>query len=91
MELRARAMAWAARRRAQGDGPAALAQALGVSTTTVRRWSQARSAVAPVALRRVEVIEEAPAERTLTLVAPTGMRIEGLTVATAIAILRGLA
>lgn len=83
-------MTWTMRRRAKGDGPRELAQALGVPTTILRRWSQSRSTVAPVPLRRVEVIDEETAEWTLTLVAPTGMRIEGLTVAAAIAILRGL-
>jgi len=41
-------------------------------------------------LRRVEVAEAAPVERTVTLVSPTGIRIEGVTIAEVIVILRGL-
>jgi hypothetical protein len=36
-------------------------------------------------------MEAAPTERTVTLVSPTGIRIEGVTIAEVIAILRGLA
>lgn len=46
----------------------------------------------PVLLRRMEVTDAAPAERTFALaVSPSGLRIEGLTIADVIAILRGLA
>jgi hypothetical protein len=41
-------------------------------------------------LRRVELAEAAPVERTVTLVSPTGIRIEDVTITDVIAILRAL-
>jgi hypothetical protein len=43
-----------------------------------------------VALRPVAVLD-APARSPLTVVAPSGLRVEGVTLADVIAILRGLA
>lgn len=40
-------------------------------------------------LRRVEVAEAVSAERTVTLVSPTGIRVEGVTISEVITILRG--
>jgi len=42
-------------------------------------------------LRRVEIAELARPERTVTLVSPTGVRVEGVTISDVIEILRGLA
>ena len=89
--LRARVIAWAAARRTHGAGWRALARELGVSAGTLKHWLAPR--VEPthaVALRPVAVTDE-PARQPLTLVAPSGLRIEGATIADVIAILRGLA
>ncbi len=66
-----------------------MASQIGVPAKTLRRWWSPPNGE-PIALRRVEVTEFAEPARTITLVAPTGVRIEGVTVADAIAILRGL-
>src|ERR1043165_2312182 len=90
LALRARVTAWVAKRRERGDGWSELVRKTGVSMLTLQRWSTPRSN-RPVRLRRVEVAEPAQVERTIVLVSPTGLRIEGLTTADVIAILRGLA
>ncbi len=90
LELRAQVTAWVAKHRKRGDSWSELVRKTGVSMLTLQRWSSS-SAHGTVMLRRVEVAEAAPAERTVTLVSPTGIRIEGVTIAEVIAILRGLA
>ena len=87
--LRGRIVEWVRQRRDRGDWWCDLSRELGVHATTLKRWA-APPAEAVVAMRPVQVIETPPAE-TVTLVSPTGLRIEGVTLAGAIAILRGLA
>lgn len=93
LELRARVTAWVAKRRDHGDGWVELVHKLGVSTLTLQRWSSSPPSrpSREVMLRCVEVAEPAPVQRTIVLVSPTGLRIEGLTIADVIEILRGLA
>jgi hypothetical protein len=64
-----------------------LEREIGIPAETLKRWSMPRAASS--ALRPVEVID-APPTGTVTLVSPTGLRIEGVAVVDAIAILRGL-
>ena len=90
VELRTQVTAWVAKHRKRGDSWSELARKTGVSMLALQRWSLSPARRA-VMLRRVEVAEAAPAERTVTLVSPTGIRIEGVTIADVIAILRGLA
>jgi hypothetical protein len=88
--LRARVVAWVAAQRARGIGWPELARALGVPAPTLEHWTTSRPAQGHgVALRRVDVIDEPP-RRTVTVVSPSGLRIEGVTIADVIAILRGL-
>lgn len=88
--LRERVIAWTAARRTRGAGWRELARALGVPAGTLQRWLAPRSGSAhPVALRPVAVTDE-PARPPLTLVAPSGLRLEGVTLADVIAILRAL-
>jgi hypothetical protein len=87
-KLRARISAWVATRRAKGAWWCDVARPLGVSAPTLKRWAEA-APTTPIALRPVDVIDLPPAG-TVTLVSPTGLRIEGVAVADAIAILRGL-
>jgi hypothetical protein len=93
LELRARATAWVAKRRECGDGWGELVDKLGVPASTLQRWTSGPSSRA-VMLRRVEIAAlapaPAPAERTVTLVSPTGVRVEGVTISDVIEILRGL-
>ena len=78
-----------ATRRKGGDSWSELERKMGVSTLTLQRWSSS-SASRAVMLRRVEVVAAAPVERTVTLVSPTGIRIDGVTITDVIAILRAL-
>jgi transposase-like protein len=89
--LRERIVAWIATRRAHGDEWRELARALGMPAQTLTRWA-ARDVghERSVVLRPVAVIDEL-ASRTVTVVAPSGLRVEGVTIADAIAILRSLA
>jgi transposase-like protein len=89
--LRERVIAWTAARRTRGAGWRELARELGVPAGTLQRWLTPRPERAPpVALRPVAVTDE-PARQPLTIVAPSGLRLEGVTIADVIAILRGLA
>jgi hypothetical protein len=88
-KLRARISAWVAKRRAKGAWWCDVARPLGVPASTLKRWAEP-SPTAPLALRPVDVID-VPLPGTVTLVSPTGLRIEGVTIDAAIAILRGLA
>jgi len=88
-ELRERIVAWTAPRRARGAWWRELSRSLGVPAKTLKRWATPR-APRVLALRPVDVIDEAPV-RTVTIVAPSGLRIEGVMIADVITILRGLA
>lgn len=82
-------MAWTVERCAGGYQWGALSRALGIPAKTLQRWTMTRTE-RPLSLRPVDVIDD-PAVRTVTIVSPSGLRIEGVTIADAIAILRGLA
>jgi hypothetical protein len=67
-----------------------VAAEIGMRFETVRRWAAA-VALPATRLLPVRVIDEMrAAERTLTIIAPSGHRIEGLQLAEAVAILRAL-
>lgn len=84
------------RLRGEGLGLEAACKAVGIAETTYRKW---RDDATPLTLRPVEVTAlvplahptPAPAALGLTLVAPSGYRIEGLAVETAAQLLRALA
>lgn len=88
-ELRERIATWVRRRRDRGDWWCELASEVGIPAATLKRWMEQCGASA-VAMLPVDVID-APSGGTVTLVAPSGIRIEGVAIADAIAILRGLA
>jgi hypothetical protein len=88
-KLRARIRAWVIARRERGDWWTEIGEALGISTQTLVRWAEASSSAAPE-MKAVDVID-APPIGTVTLVAPTGLRIEGVSIEAAIALLRGIA
>jgi len=90
--VRAEAAAWADRQRAAGATMSAVARELGVADETVRRWgSRSGRATRATALVPVEIITDEPARsRTLTVIAPGGYRVEGLTVEEAAMLLRVL-
>jgi hypothetical protein len=87
-KLREQITAWVAKRRGVGDWWCDVSRSLGIPVQTLVRWSERRSdraTIVPVA------IVDAPAAGTVTLVAPSGLRIEGVAVVDAIAILQALA
>jgi transposase-like protein len=85
--LKARLIAYAVRRRREGIAVQAIARELGVVFETVRRWCVA-TAPAP-AMREVQISPE-PSSRTFTAVSPSGVRVEGLTLEDAAALLRAV-
>jgi hypothetical protein len=89
-ELRGAITEWVAEQRARGVWWCDLSRAIGVSAETLKRWAAPRTPDAAAAMLPVEVID-APPTGTVTLVSPTGLRLEGVAIADAIAILQGLA
>ena len=87
--LHDRIVAWTAERRQRGDWWCELSRELGVPARTLKRWATPRPEGA-LSLRRVDVLDDPPI-RTVTIVSPSGLRIEGVTIADAITLLRGLA
>lgn len=86
--LRTRITAWVIAERERGAWWCDVSRAIGVPAETLKRWAAPRAATS-VAMMSVDVID-APPIGTVTLVAPTGLRIEGVAITDAIAILRGL-
>ena len=81
-------MSWAAGRRASGAAWSELAEQLGVSVVTLQSWQDSQSPLlSPPRLVPVEVLEEP--FTAMTLVSPTGWRIEGLPLALVAQLLRG--
>jgi transposase-like protein len=87
--LRKRITEWATARRGRGTWWSELARQVGVPAQTLMRWAAARNERS-LLLRPVEVLESAP-DRSVTIVSPSGLRVEGLTITDVITILRGLA
>jgi len=87
--LRTEISGWVAEQRERGAWWCDLSRAIGVPAGPLKRWA-APHALATAAMLPVELID-APPMGTVTLVSPTGLRIEGVAIADAIAILQGLA
>src|SRR5437867_3747649 len=87
-KLRARITAWVIACRDRGDWWTEISEAIGLPTQTLVRWTESGSAATE--MKPVDVID-APPIGTVTLIAPTGLRIEGVSIDAAIAILRGVA
>jgi hypothetical protein len=86
--VRAQIVAFAARAREMGWSLSMVARVVGVSVGSVRNWRRESpvTALVPVVVTPSRVGER-PA---LTVVAPSGYRVEGLDVATTAALLRAL-
>lgn len=89
-KLRARITAWVIARRERGDWWTDISAAIGIPAQTLVRWSDTGCVAPHGEMKAVDVID-APPLGTVTLVAPTGLRIEGVSIDAAIAILRGIA
>lgn len=86
------------RRREQGETVESACRGLGISDKSYRAWrAKARLPMRPVELITAlvpvqpQAIVESPVPHALTLIAPGGYRIEGLTTESAAALLRALA
>jgi hypothetical protein len=91
-QVREEASAWAMRAMADGASVAMVARSLDVAPETVRRWRAAGKVAGTVAPIPVEVIEEVSAAglRLVSIAAPGGYRVEGLTIEEAATLLRAL-
>ena len=84
-ELRERVIAYARRQREAGASWESIKAELGQRFDTVRRWCQEPGA--PRALVPVRVVAPKPT-RVVSVVSPTGFRVDGLTLMEAAALLR---
>lgn len=85
--LRERASAWLRKERASGRTVSELAGELGIAAGTVLRWSSMTDAMAMVPVHIVADVSEA---KTVSVVSPSGFRIEGVTLTEAVLVLREL-
>ena len=83
---------YAIRRRKAGAAWAAIARETGLDVRKLQRWNtRARRAAEVPVLRPVEVLPEPEPADALTVVAPSGVRVEGLGLEQAAQLLRLLA
>ncbi len=88
-EVRDEVCRYAARRREKGAPWAVIARETGLDVRKLQRWNtRARRAASVPVLRPVEVLPEPEPSERLTLIAPSGVRIEGLAVEQAADLLR---
>lgn len=87
-ELQARATALAQELRLDGWSWTRIAAHLGTRVETVRRWClREEGPRAPTRMRAIEVVAER-GSGDIAIVSPSGIRVEGVTVADVIAVLR---
>jgi DNA invertase Pin-like site-specific DNA recombinase len=89
-EVRQRAEAYARRRREEGLRTRAVAAELGVHESTVRRWCGPKRPTGKARLARVDVVAGLASTGGLSVVSPSGFRLEGLELKDALDILRTL-
>ncbi len=91
-EVRDEVCCYAARRRKTGGAWAVIAQETGLDVRKLQRWNtRARPAAAVPVLRPVEVLPEPEPAEALTVIAASGVRIEGLGLEQAAQLVRLLA
>ena len=91
-EVRDEVCRYAVHRRKAGAAWAVIARETGLDVRKLQRWNtRARRAASVPVLRPVEVLPEPKRRYDLTLIAPSGVRIEGLAVEQAAHLLRLLA
>ena len=89
-EVRDEVCRYAARRRREGAAWAVIARETGLDVRKLQRWNGRRRASAPVPVLRPVEVMPAP-EPGLALIAPSGVRVEGLRLEQAAQLLRLLA
>jgi len=90
-QLRAELTRYAVERRRRGDAVREIARAVGLSPESIRRWTMASPTRRRRALVPVVVHDHDEDRAGISVVAPSGYRVEGLTVASVAALLRELA
>jgi hypothetical protein len=88
--LKDRVSRWISEQRAVGATVSELAAQLGLAQGTVLRWSTQSPHTQTRALLPVTVVPDPSIERRLSVVSPSGFRIEELTFAEAAALLKAL-
>ena len=86
--LKRRVIAFAEAQRKLGRSWAQISKELGIAFETVRRWCIATTAIGR--MREVHIVEEKLAVPEITVFAPSGYRVEGLSIKEAAALLRAL-
>jgi transposase-like protein len=90
-EVKAQVRRYAARRRAQGSSWEAIGRETGLEARKLRAWYRKARELIPVpALRPVAVVAEPEPATGLVVVAPSGLRVEGLGVQEAAQLVRPL-
>ena len=87
-ELRERIVSYAQAELQRGHNVEEIAAELGMKWRTLQRW---RSEHKQGQFRRVQVVPNAPASKTLTLYGPLGVRLEGLALDEVAELIRRLA
>lgn len=90
-ELRAEVIGYAAEQRRCGDGVRKIARSLGVSPESIRRWTTPSTIKRSRALVPIVLREDDDTVKGITVIAPGGYRVEGLSITSAAALLRELA
>jgi hypothetical protein len=85
-ELRSRILAFVSRAKTYGWGAATVARAIGVSAGSIKNWrrDEKRRALVPV-----RIVRDVPSMK-LSVVGPSGYRVDGLDVTTTVQLLRAL-
>ncbi len=91
-EVRDEVCRYAGHRRREGAAWAVIARETGLDVPKLQRWNaRARPTASVPVLRPVEVVQEPEPSQGLALIAPSGVRVEGLGVREAAQLLRLLA
>ncbi len=91
-EVRDEVCRYAIRRREKGAPWAVIARETGLDVRQLQRWNtRARRGSSVAVLRPVEVLPQPEPREALTVIAPSGIRVEGLAVEQAARLLRLLA
>jgi hypothetical protein len=86
--LRARVVSWALRRRNDGAGWEEIKRELAQQHDTVRRWCLSAPALTSRELIPVKIVDAATPARVVSVISPSGFRVDGLSIGEAAAMLR---
>ncbi|SRR5579885_58617 len=90
LSLRQIALEYAEQASARGSSRREIASSLGVPEATLRRWQQETTKPQALALHEVVVVERTADESALVLTMPSGVRVQGLSLAELVTVLEAL-